>query len=220
MFFKNLFKFLTIHLILTSGLFHLLPLSFETFNRLLLQEHNKFNTWIYPLHPETPEEGLILEQLFAGHNIDIGKAGERLQQVARKLNLPLGERKKTFNSRLAQELRKWVESKGIGDQFHRAVFNAYFVERINIGKVDELIRLSKSIALPEEEAKEVLKSRRYKGEVDSDWNYCYAQDVTAVPNFAIDYQKAVGFQPYEALEPLFRKLFGLIQKLSQPFFKI
>jgi len=161
--------------------------------------------WIaFPLHPETPEEGLTLEQLFAGRNIDIGKARERLQQVAREVGLPLGERKMTFNSRLAQELAKWAESKGAGDQFHRAVFNAYFVEGINIGKIDELIRLSKSIGLPEEEAREVLKLRRYKEEVDSDWNYCYAQGVTAVPTFAIDHQKAVGFQPYEALEQLLK----------------
>lgn len=161
--------------------------------------------WIaFPLHPETLEEGLTLEELFAGRNIDINKAQERLRQVARELNLPLGERKKTFNSRLTQELAKWAASKGVGEKFHRAVFSAYFVEGINIGKGDELIRLSKSIGLPEQEAKEVLKSRRYKGEVDSDWNYCYAQGVTAVPTFAINHQKVVGFQPYEALEQLLK----------------
>ncbi len=161
--------------------------------------------WIaFPLHPETPEEGLTLEELFAGRNIDIDKARQRLQQVARELGLPLGERKMTFNSRLAQELAKWAESKGIGDKFHRAVFNAYFVEGINIAKVDELVRLAKSLGLPEEEAREVLKSRRYKGEVDSDWNYCYAQGITAVPTFMIDHQRAVGFQPYETLKQLIK----------------
>lgn len=161
--------------------------------------------WIaFPLHPETPEEGLTLEELFAGRNIDIGKARERLRQVARELGLPLGERKKTYNSRLAQELAKWAERKGIGDKFHRAVFNAYFVEGVNIGKVDELVRLSQPLGLPEEEAKEVLKSRTYKKEVDSDWNRCYAMGITAVPTFAIDHQKVVGFQPYEALEQLLK----------------
>jgi len=171
----------------------------------LKKEYDIQVRWIaFPLHTETPEEGLSLEELFAGRNIDIDKARERLRQVAQDLGLPLGERKKTYNSRLAQELRKWAESKGVGDKFHRAIFKAYFVEGINIGKIDELIRLSKSIGLPEEESREVLKSRRYKGEVDSDWNYCYAQGVTAVPTFAIDHQKVVGFQPYEALEQLLK----------------
>jgi predicted DsbA family dithiol-disulfide isomerase len=163
--------------------------------------------WIaFPLHPETPEEGLTLEELFAGRNIDIDKARERLKQVARELGLPLGERKKTFNSRLAQELAKWAEIKGIGDRFHRAVFKAYFVEGINIAKVDELIRLSKSLGLPEEEAREVLNLRTYKEEVDSDWDRCYAQGITAVPTFMIDRQRAVGFQPYETLEGLLKTM--------------
>jgi predicted DsbA family dithiol-disulfide isomerase len=161
--------------------------------------------WIaFPLHPETPEEGLTLEELFAGRNIDIDKARERLRQVARELGLPLGERKKTFNSRLAQELAKWAESKGAGDQFHRAVFNAYFIQGINIAKIDELIRLSKTLGLPEEEAREVLKSRTYKEEVDSDWMRCHALGIKAVPTFAVNHQKVVGFQTYETLEQLLK----------------
>ena len=39
----------------------------------------------------------------------------RLKQVAEELGLTLGKRKKTYNSRLAQELAKWAESKGRGD---------------------------------------------------------------------------------------------------------
>jgi predicted DsbA family dithiol-disulfide isomerase len=65
----------------------------------------------------------------------------------------LGRRKKTYNSRLAQELAKWAESKGKGDSFNEAIFRAYFVDGINIGKVDELVDLAKSIGLPEEEAR-------------------------------------------------------------------
>ena len=62
----------------------------------------------------------------------------------------------TYNSRLAQELAKWAESKGKGDEFHRAVFEAYFVETKNIGKIDELALLAQSLGLPEEEARQVL----------------------------------------------------------------
>ena len=63
----------------------------------------------FPLHPETPEEGLTLEELFAGRNIDIPSAMARLKRVAKELDLPWGERKKTYNSRLAQELGKWAD---------------------------------------------------------------------------------------------------------------
>lgn len=124
----------------------------------------------------------------------------RLKQVAEELGLPLGRRKKTYNSRLAQELAKWSESKGRGDPFHEAVFRAYFVDGKNIGKVDVLVDLAKSIGLPEEEARSVLVSRTFKEAVDSDWSRSHALGVTAVPTFFIDERVIVGFPTYELLE--------------------
>jgi len=159
----------------------------------------------FPLHPETPEEGLTLEQLFAGRNMDIPQMLARLKRVADELGLPLGERKKTFNSRLAQELAKWAESKGNGDEFHDAVFRAYFVSGKNIGKVDELVSLAKSVGLPEEEAREVLQSRAFRKAVDEDWSLSYRMGITAVPTFVIDGQAVVGAQPYEVLEKFLKE---------------
>lgn len=167
----------------------------------------------FPLHPETPEEGFTLEELFAGQPIDIKKILSRLKQVAGELGLPLAERKKTYNSRLAQELAKWAESKGKGDSFHEAVFRIYFVEAKNIGNVDELVTLTKSIGLPEKEARSVLELRTLKGAVDSDWSRSRALGITAVPTFVADHQKVVGFQSYEVLEQ-FLKTCGVKKRKS------
>ena len=76
--------------------------------------------------------------------MDIEKAKKRLKQVADELGLPWGDRKMTYNSRLAQELGKWAEEQGKGDTFHGAAFRAYFVDGLNIGKVAELVKLAKS----------------------------------------------------------------------------
>jgi predicted DsbA family dithiol-disulfide isomerase len=154
----------------------------------------------FPLHPETPEAGLTLEELFAGRAVDIKKMMSRLKQVADELGLPLGERKKTYNSRLAQELAKWAESKGRGDPFHEAVFRAYFVDGRNIGQVDELVALAKSIDFSEEEARSVLESRTFKEAVDEDWSRSHALGITGVPTFVVSGQVTVGFQPYETFE--------------------
>jgi predicted DsbA family dithiol-disulfide isomerase len=154
----------------------------------------------FPLHPETPEDGLTLEELFAGHAVDIKKTMARLKQVAGELGLPLGERKKTYSSRLAQELAKWAESKGKGEEFHKAVFQAYFVEGKNIGKIDELVDLAKSLGLPDKEARSVLELRTFKEKVDSDYSRSRALGITGVPTFVVDQQATVGFQPYEVLE--------------------
>ena len=124
----------------------------------------------------------------------------RLKQVAEELGLPLGKRKKTYNSRLAQELAKWAESKGRGDPFNEAVFRAYFVDGKNIGKVDVLVALAKSIGLREEEARSVLELRTFKEAVDSDWARSHSLGITAVPTFFIDDRVVVGFPTYELLE--------------------
>lgn len=156
----------------------------------------------FPLHPETPEEGLTLEELFAGRNIDIPQAMARLKKVAKELDLPLGERKKTYNSRLAQELGKWAETKGKGDDFHNAVFQAYFVDGKNIAKADALVGLAEAVGLPEKEAGEILQTRAFREVVDSDWALCEKMGISAVPTFMLDHQSLVGAQSYEALEQL------------------
>lgn len=165
--------------------------------------------WVaFPLHPETPDEGITLEELFAGKPIDIKKAMARLKQVADELGLPLGERKKTYNSRLAQELAKWAELEGKGDPFHEAVFRAYFVDGKNIGRADELVVLAKSIGLPEKKARSVLELRTFKEAVDTDWERSHTLVITGVPTFMVDNKATVGFQPYEQLERFLRS-FGI-----------
>ncbi len=116
--------------------------------------------------------------------------------------LPYGERKMTFNSRLAQELGKWAEGKANGDSIHKAIFEAYFVDNINIGKPEVLIRLAEQVGLPVDEARDVLAGRLFKEEVDTDWKRCRDYGVTGVPTFVMDGMAAVGAQPYEVLERL------------------
>jgi predicted DsbA family dithiol-disulfide isomerase len=166
----------------------------------------------FPLHPETPDDGLTLEELFAGQPIDIKKVMTRLKQVADGLGLPLGERKKTYNDRLAQELEKWAELEGKGGPFHEAVFRAYFVDGKNIGREDELVALAKSVGLPGKKARLVLELRTFKEAVESDWSRSHALGITGVPTFVVDQQTIVGFQPYEELEQ-FLKTCG-IKKLN------
>jgi predicted DsbA family dithiol-disulfide isomerase len=159
----------------------------------------------FPLHPETPEEGLTLEELFAGRDISVPAVLRHLRKVAGELGLPWGDRVKTFNSRRAQELGKWAEEMEKGDQFHDAVFRAYFVEGKNIAKTEVLIDLAGSVGLAEHEADDVLHSRRFKAPVDEDWRLSREWGVTAVPTFLLNGERLVGAQPDGVLEEFVRK---------------
>ena len=156
----------------------------------------------FPLHPETPPAGQTLEELFAGQPVDIPVILKRLKQVARDLELPFGERRMTYNSRLAQELGKWAEDQSLGDAFHHAVFLAYFRDGENIGRPDILIQICQSIGLDPAEARQVLDQRTFRTAVDTDWDQSRRLDIRAVPTFVIGDARLVGAQPYEALEGL------------------
>jgi len=154
----------------------------------------------FPLHPDTPEEGLSLEKLFENYPVDVNEMMGRLKNKAAELGLPFGERTKTYNSRLAQELGSWADSKKRGDQFHLAAFKAYFVDGKNIAKFPVLLELAASVGLPREEAEAVLSTRAFKDPVDEDWAISRARGITAVPTFVIHQDKLVGAQPYETLQ--------------------
>lgn len=147
-------------------------------------------------------EGKSLEELFAGRGVDIDAMYTRMKGLMEAEGLPYGKRTHTYNSRLAQELGKWADTKPDGDKIHDAMYRAYFVDAKNIGDVDVLVGVAKSVGLPEDEAREVLEQRTYKSAVDADWTKSRQFGVTGVPTFAAGGYGVVGAQPYEALEEL------------------
>ena len=156
----------------------------------------------FPLHPETPEDGQTLKQLFAGQAVDLSQVMVRLKLAAQEAGLPFSDRTMTYNSRLAQELAKWAESEDQGEEFHRAVFQAYFVQGTNIGKAPELLELVRSLGLPVAEAERVLRERTFKDAVDLDWARSRQLGIRAVPTFVLGRQSLVGAQPYKKLTDL------------------
>ncbi len=156
----------------------------------------------FPLHPETPAEGLSLEELFRGRNLDIQAAQTRLQALMDAEGLPYRPRTHTYNSRLAQEVAKWAETKPDGEAIHDALFKAYFVDGRNIGDSAVLMDVARSVGLPADEAADALRERRYRTAVDADWAKSREYGVTGVPTFVSGGRGVVGAQPYEALVQL------------------
>ncbi|RII25258.1 MAG: hypothetical protein CXR30_18940 [Geobacter sp.] len=151
----------------------------------------------FPLHPETPTEGRELAELFAGRETMIRDMQARLLQVAATEGLPLTERSRTYNSRLAQELGKWAEAQGHGNEFHQAVYRAFFVDGVNIALADELVRIAAAIGLPADEARTVLVERSYATAVDADWQRATELGITAVPTHLCGGRRLTGFAAYE-----------------------
>ena len=159
----------------------------------------------FPLHPETPDSGIPLEELFRGRGCyDIEAMKQRMSGLMAEENLAYGNRSQTYNSRFAQELAKWGESFPEGEALNLKLFEAYFAEGLNLAEPVVLLDVVEAAGLSREAANEVIRKRSFRDAVDADWKRAHELGVTGVPTFVSGNRGLVGAQPYEALEQLIR----------------
>ena len=158
--------------------------------------------WVhFPLHPETPQEGRALTDLFGGRSPEQIEAQQaQMRGLMEQEDLPYGKRTHTYNSRLAQEIGAWADTQKGGEVMHDALYKAYFVETKNIGDPDVLLEIVEANGLPVEDARKVLEERTFKDDVDEDWRKSRQYGVTGVPTFVAAGHGVVGAQQYETLE--------------------
>jgi predicted DsbA family dithiol-disulfide isomerase len=153
--------------------------------------------WVYfPLHPDTPQEGLLLSNLFAGRNFDLEAAHARLLSLMEAEGLQFNQRTHTFNSRLAQELAKAF------DVVRDPLYRAYFEHGKNIGDVEVLVEIARANGVAESDARAVLTQRTFKQFVDEDWEKARRYGITGVPSFVAGNRKVTGAHSYQVLEQL------------------
>ncbi len=98
-----------------------------------------------------------------------------------------------------------AESQGKGDEFHNAVFRAYFVDGKNIGKIPILTELAGFVGLSEEEAQDVLEIRTYNKDVDADWSRALKVDPEYIPSVMVNGKLLENPQGYESFERFMQK---------------
>ncbi len=159
----------------------------------------------FPLHPDIPEEGLLIEELF-GYNVSLmTEKMQLLEQKASSLRLPLAKRTSISDSRLAQELAKFADSKGRLDEYHDAINEAYFSNGLNIADPSVLLDVADGSQLSREEAQFVLEKRSFSQAVDKDWEKSEKLEIMVAPTYILNQERLVGSQPYEKLEELLKK---------------
>ena len=185
----------------------------------LIERHRLAVTWThFPLHPEIPQEGMELSELFAGREAELDAMRTRLERLMEEAGLPYGDRTRTCNSRRAQELAAWavdrnndraMDRESVGDvpseamhPIHDALFRAYFVDDRNLADPDVLVSVAESVGLPGDEARAVLDERRFRDAVDRDWERSRRFGIRGVPAYVAGRYLVMGAQPYEVLEEL------------------
>ena len=159
--------------------------------------------WVhFPLHPETPAEGARSKTCSAGRGYDIAKMQAQMRARMAAEGLPYGERKKTFNSRLAQELAQWAEAQPGGDAIHDALFKRLLRRRPQCRRRWRIARDRERSRTRRGQGARGTGEAQFKAAIDADWKKSRDYGVTGVPTFVHDGKGVVGAQPYEALEQL------------------
>ena len=160
---------------------------------------------MFPFRADTPKEGLSLTACFSDDPLVVKEKMRNLEEVAESLGLPFVSPGMIYNSRSAQELGLWAESKGKGDAFLKSLYAAYFVDSRNIAEISVLSELAASVGLPAEDVDRILKAGTYKDPVDRDWALAEQLNILVLPTFLVKGERLVGAQPYRKLQRLLEK---------------
>ena len=141
-------------------------------------------------------EGMELADLFRGRTAQLEAGKGRLKEAAAATGLPLARRTRIGNSRRAQELEKWAESLGKGDEFRGRTFHAYFAEGRDIAQLPVLEGIVGEAGLPADEVWDVLTLELFAPAVDNDWVRARQMGVTVVPFYLYGEKPLVGYRSY------------------------
>ncbi len=168
---------------------------------------------MFPFRSDTPQDGLSLAACFSDDPLVVKERMRSLKETAEAMGLPFGSPEMIYNSRSAQELGLWAESKGKGDAFLQALYVAYFVDSRNIAKISVLSDVAVSVGLPAEEVEKILKAGAYREPVDRDWAMAEEMKILVLPTFMLNRDRLVGAQPYHKLQRLMEKS-GAVTKIG------
>jgi predicted DsbA family dithiol-disulfide isomerase len=153
----------------------------------------------FPLHPETPQEGLSISSLFGG--ADLAEVHARLYAIMDETGLPYSrDRSHIFNTRKAQELLLWARDQDAAEPLVAALFQAYFVDNRNLADPAVLRDAVQRAGLDADAALEALEQGSYARDVDETWQRARQSRINGVPAFIGGGYQFSGYQPLSEME--------------------
>lgn len=142
----------------------------------------------YQLHPRLPREGMDRTEYLArryGADADRGRVPERIRAEAEAegivLRFDLMER--LPNTLLAHRLLEFAYAAGCQHELADALFVAYFCEGVDVGSLDELVRLSERIGLDGTAVRSFLSGNEATDEVNEQLARAPELGISGVPGY-------------------------------------
>ncbi len=137
--------------------------------------------------------------------------------LAAKMNMPLKKPPIQPRSRLAHEAAKWAEGQGCFEEYHLALFHAFFEYGKDIGDIEILKGLAADLKLDAKSLYTALENGDYTEMVLDDQNKSVQAGVRAVPAFVVNGKvEAAGVQTAGRLHEILFRPVPHIKKWSSP----
>ena len=167
-------------------------------------------TWrAFQLNPEMPADGIdrqrYLELKFGGGD----QAGQVYHRIAAAgaeegIDFAFDRIRRTPNTVNAHRLVRWARQQDRQDEVVESLFQAYFLEGLDIGDRDNLSEIAARAGLDRADASALLDGVEGVREVLDETRLAYNSGITGVPCFIVDRKYAIsGAQEPEAFFPLF-----------------
>ena len=165
------------------------------------QEFDLSVEWLgFEIHPETPQEGMLLSTMFPG--LDVQNMLRHLGDMAAPYGIIFAGKSRISNSRMSLEASEFAKEHGMFDQFHRALFQAYFSQGMDIGNLEVLTHIGRESGLDRDALAQALQTGKYRPTIENMRKDADRRGVTAAPTFIIEgTDRIVGAQPID----VFRK---------------
>ena len=164
----------------------------------LQAEHKVDVDWRpYYLRPDTPPEGMELPEYILSARAKGSE--ERLLGMAKMHGLEFRSTDRIYNTRLAHEATEYAREHGLGNEFHRVVFQQVYARGQDISKWDVLRSAAVEAGLDADDMQSVVEGGRYTAGVAVQVRQAQEIGVSGVPTYVINDRYAiVGAQPYES----------------------
>ena len=176
------------------------------------QEFNIIDEWLpFEIHPDTPPEGVLWKDYFPGMNPEA--FFQQLDERGKKMGVRFGPQPLMSNSRMAMQGGEFAKDHRKYDAYHEAVFRAFFTDCRDIGDLEVIIDLAKSVGLDAIALRAALEDGIYMPRLQEASRKAKINGFSAAPTFVINgYGSISGAQPIEQ----FRKILHEVEKGTNP----
>lgn len=158
----------------------------------------------FELHPEVPQEGKKVSELFPGASVE--GMFSNMNKLGNKYGLEFSGVDFFSNTHLALLASEFAKEKGKFHELHNKLFYANFYEGKNLGDIDLLKSIAEGIGLDKDEMTKKLEDGSYENNLREAKKLARKYGVNSTPTFIInDKDTIVGAQALDVFRKLLNK---------------